>query len=76
MSCIRQYAPGSVISGNEIGAALREAGIEANLDTLVAHWKGAGVISPRLSSLRGVAAHRSPQYEINPSVFLLKESKE
>jgi hypothetical protein len=75
MSCIRQYAPGSVISGNEIGAALREVGIEASLDTLIAHWKGAGVMSPRLSSLRGIAAHRSPQYEINPSIFSSKSPR-
>ena len=73
ISYISQYAPGGILSGNALGAAFREAGIEASLDTLIAHWKGAGVISPRLSSLRSAAAHRSPQYEVNPSVFVLPQ---
>jgi len=67
---ITEYAPGGVISANQLGAALHETGLECSLDTLIAHWKGAGVISPRLSSVRSVADHRSPLYEINPSVFI------
>jgi hypothetical protein len=27
------------------------------------------LLSPRLSSLSSVSTHRSPQYELNPSVF-------
>jgi hypothetical protein len=68
-SNIRQYAPGQVISANELRAAFREAGLDLPMDSLVAHWKGAGVLSPRLSSLSSVSTHRSPQYELNPSVF-------
>jgi len=68
-SNIRQYAPGQVISAYELRAASREAGLDLSMDTLIAHWKGAGVISPRLSSWSPVAAHRSPLYELNPSVF-------
>ncbi len=68
-SNIREYAPGLVISANELRAAFREAGLECSMDTLIAHWKGAGVISPRLSSMSSVNVHRSPLYELNPSVF-------
>ncbi len=73
-STILQYAPGQVISANELRAAFRETGIQRPMDTLIAHWKGAGVISPRLSSLSSVSAHRSPLYELNPSVFLAVSS--
>ncbi len=61
-----QYSPGNVISVNRIGATLKEAGVDCNLDALIAHWKGFGIISLRLSSLRSVKVNRSPMYEINP----------
>lgn len=70
----RQYAPGRVLSANQLKACLWEAGLSCNLDALIVEWKAAGVISPRLSSLRSVCAHRSPVYELNPSVFLANYS--
>jgi len=67
---VRQYARGDVLSANLLGAALHEAGIQADLETLIIEFKAAGVISPKLSSLPETARHRSPLYEMNPSVFI------
>lgn len=69
---IFEYAPGHMIGANELGAAFWEAGMDLNLDALIAHWKGAGVISPRMSSLSSVAARRSPVYELHPAVFVAR----
>jgi len=66
---VQEYAQGQVIGANELRAAFSEAGAKCDLDALIAHWKGAGVLSPRLSSLKSVADHRSPVYELNPAVF-------
>lgn len=67
---VRQYAQGCVLSANLLGAALHEAGIPAGLERLIIGFKAAGVISPKLSSLSEAVRHRSPLYEINPSVFI------
>lgn len=66
----RQYAPGYIISANLLRAALHESGIDPDLEKVIIDFKAAGVLSPRLSSLSDAARHRSPLYEINPSVFI------
>ncbi|MFO7877763.1 MAG: hypothetical protein R6U55_14400 [Desulfovermiculus sp.] len=71
IECTRQYAPGYVLSANLLRAALHEAGIHPDLEKVIIDFKAAGVLSPRLSSLSDAARHRSPLYEINPSVFIL-----
>ncbi|MDZ7759253.1 MAG: hypothetical protein U5L00_03230 [Desulfovermiculus sp.] len=71
----RQYAPGCEISANLLRAALREAGIHADLERLIIDFKAAGVLSPKLSSLSDTARHASPLYEINPAVFIHSQSR-
>ncbi|MFO8031949.1 MAG: hypothetical protein R6U22_05345 [Desulfohalobiaceae bacterium] len=69
ISFVGQYAPGFVISGNALSAALREARIPADLENLIIECKAAGILSPKLSSFPDTGRQASPLYEINPCVF-------
>jgi len=59
------------ITGNQIRMICLQLGLGNRVDGLIAELKGAGIISPRLSSIPEVIREGSPIYELNPSVALV-----
>jgi len=57
-----------LVSAAQIGVVCRTCGMEGKVDLLIAGLKGAGVMSPKLSSFAQVAQSGSPLYELNPSL--------
>ena len=61
-------ATNSAISAGRINRVCLTFGFSNKTDWLIAELKGAGIISPRLSSPADVMHAGSPLYELNPSV--------
>lgn len=64
------------INALQIKEVCSELGLGDRVDTLIAELKGSGVMSPKLGSLSQVAKIGAPLYELNPSLFTKKGSKE
>lgn len=54
----------------QIKQVCSQLGLGDRVDSLIAELKGAGVMSPKLSSIVEVHRAGSPIYEINPSLFM------
>jgi hypothetical protein len=65
---IAQTATNNTISGNKITKVCLDFGFSNKADWLIAELKGAGAISPKLSSPSDVMKAGSPLYELNPSL--------
>jgi len=57
------------VNALEIQAVCSEAGLGDRVDTLIAVFKGSGIMSPKLAPLAEVTRTGSPIYELNPCVF-------
>ncbi len=53
----------------QIKKVCNQLGLGDRVDSLIAELKGAGVMSPKLSSIAEVHKAGSPIYELNPSLF-------
>ena len=63
-----QTATNKMVSGNKITKVCLDFGFSNKADWLIAELKGAGAISPKLSSPSDVMKAGSPLYELNPSL--------
>lgn len=64
------------VNAVQIKEACSELGLGDRVDTLIAELKGSGVMSPKLGSFAQVAKAAAPLYELNPSLFTKKMTKE
>ena len=67
---IAEEAVNNRITGNQIRMICLRFGLSNRADVLIAKFKAAGIISPKLSSVPEVNKEGSPIYELNPSVAI------
>jgi len=60
----------------QIKQVCSQFGLRDRVDSLISGLKGAGVMSPKLSSIAEVQRAGSPIYELNPSLFILTSGNE
>jgi hypothetical protein len=68
VAAMAALASSNTVSANQITRVCLAFGFSNKTDWLIAELKGAGVISPRLSSPADVMRAGSPLYEMNPSI--------
>ncbi|MEA3361430.1 MAG: hypothetical protein U9R17_18770 [Thermodesulfobacteriota bacterium] len=64
----------NIVNANQIKKACMEFSLINRVDGLIAELKGAGFMSPKLSSLVEASMLGTPIYELNPSLFPLNSN--
>jgi hypothetical protein len=65
-----QQAKNYKVTAIQIKEVCTKLALGNRVDTLIAEFKGSGVMSPKLGSLAEVSRAGAPIYELNPSLFL------
>jgi hypothetical protein len=63
------------VSAVQIKETCIRAGLGDRVDVLIAELKGTGVMSPKLGPLAEVSRATSPIYELNPSLFVKRDTE-